>query len=345
MSEVSYNIGLSKQMLNTMLNSDVPAIRKQAEEYIKQAEEQQQDNSGFLQKIKDIFSMGASAAEPDIIQPNLGSGTQTIIGADGSLQVVPDSTNTSSFPFVGISQFDGSNPADVNNEYMMKKFNLSNNLTPLNTNNTQSGFASNFPNITSTGTAVPFGTPVDKAQGFTQDTRGPNFQFIEAANEDLDEDSEEEYYKAKDQEGFFKQLLDFFGGGGVIGSAIRKGGDFLRNRPSQIAFNKLISGGYGNQLANIYGTGGIMQGYNPVSLFGKGPLESMRERRNKLLGRMLTNKPYSQKNLEKLNQAITSVGGDGGISAADLSAIGKKEFTGPGKAFEARNTGTGKGPK
>ena len=339
MAEVSYNIGLSKQMLNTMLNSDVPAIRKQAEEYIKQAEEQQ-DNSGFLQKIKDFFSMGtAGAAEPNI-QPNLRYGGKNLtIGADGKLQ------DTSSFPFVGISRFDGSNPADVNKEYMIEKFNLSNQQTPLNTNNTQSGFASNFPYITSTGTAVPFGTPVDKAQGFTQDTRGPNFQFIEAANEDLDEDSEEEYYRAKDQEGFFKQLLDFFGGGGVIGSAIRKGGDFLRNRPSQIAFNKLISGGYGNQLANIYGTGGIMQGYNPVSLFGKGPLGSMRDRRNKLLGRMLTNKPYSQKNLDRLNQAITSVGGDGGVSAADLSAIGKKEFTGPGKAFEARNTGTGRGPK
>ena len=320
MAEVSYNIGLSKQMLNTMLNSDVPAIRKQAEEYIKQAEEQQ-DNSGFLQKIKDFFSMGtAGAAEPNI---NVITGEPNI--------------TTSDFPFRSMVEMKAANDLALKNMFSVP--------SQTNYGNTQSGFASNFPYITSTGTAVPFGTPVDKAQGFTQDTRGPNFQFIEAANEDLDEDSEEEYYKAKDQEGFFKQLLDFFGGGGVIGSAIRQGGDFLRNRPSQIAFNKLISGGYGNQLANIYGTGGIMQGYNPVSLFGKGPLESMRDRRNKLLGRMLTNKPYSQKNLDRLNEAITSVGGDGGVSAADLSAIGKKEFTGPGKAFEARNTGTGRGPK
>ena len=261
---------------------------------------------------------------------------ESYIDEFGNLQFRTVGTNNE-FPFRSMVEMEAANDLALNNMFSVP--------SQTNYGNTQSGFASNFPYIKSTGTAVPFGTPVDKAQGFTQDTRGPNFQFIEAANEDLDEDSEEEYYRAKDQEGFFKQLLDFFGGGGVIGSAIRKGGDFLRNRPSQIAFNKLISGGYGNQLANIYGTGGIMQGYNPVSLFGKGPLESMRDRRNKLLGRMLTNKPYSQKNLDQLNQAIKSVGGDGGISAADLSAIGRKEFTGPGKAFEARNTGTGKGPK
>ena len=28
-----------------------------------------------------------------------------------------------------------------------------------------------------------------------------------------------------------------------------------------------------------------------------------------------------------------------------LSAIGRAKYTGPGMAFEARNTGTGKGPK
>jgi len=38
-------------------------------------------------------------------------------------------------------------------------------------------------------------------------------------------------------------------------------------------------------------------------------------------------------------------GGGDGPSAAELSAIGRAQYTGPGMAFEARNTGTGKGPK
>ena len=38
---ISYGIGLSDQQLNAMLNSDVPEIRQQAENYVSTAQQQQ----------------------------------------------------------------------------------------------------------------------------------------------------------------------------------------------------------------------------------------------------------------------------------------------------------------
>ena len=67
----------------------------------------------------------------------------------GNLQFRAVGTNNE-FPFVNISQFNegvnkGKSIEQLLKENMIKNFNLSNNLTPLNTVNTQSGFATNFP--------------------------------------------------------------------------------------------------------------------------------------------------------------------------------------------------------
>ena len=142
------------------------------------------------------YAFGAGASEIDI-QPNLSYGGKNLtIGADGKL--VPDST----FPFVGISQFEGSNPADVNKKYMMEKFNLSNNLTSLNTNNTQSGFATNFPT-----------RPVKS--GITQSTVGQTFEapFVMSGNQKFAIDdpliAERSNYVQKPT-GIMTQAKDFF---------------------------------------------------------------------------------------------------------------------------------------
>ena len=52
---VSYGIGLSDQQLNAMLNSDIPEIRQQAENYVSEAQSQQQKKSGILQTISDFL--------------------------------------------------------------------------------------------------------------------------------------------------------------------------------------------------------------------------------------------------------------------------------------------------
>ena len=64
---ISYGIGLSDQQLNAMLNSDVPEIRSQAENYIATAQSQQAEKPNILQRIGNFFNIGsAGAAEPDL---------------------------------------------------------------------------------------------------------------------------------------------------------------------------------------------------------------------------------------------------------------------------------------
>ena len=59
----------------------------------------------------------------------------------------------------------------------------------------------------------------------------------------------------------------------------------------------------------------------------------------------LKEKIKKTKSINIHSQPYTKGDGGDGPSAAELSAIGRAKYTGPGMAFEARNTGTGKGPK
>jgi len=80
------------------------------------------------------------------------------------------------------------------------------------------------------------------------------------------------------------------------------------NPPSKIEYDYLSQSGYSPQLKSIYGPGGIMENYNAISAFGRGPLNSIINRRNKILARKEADKSYGKTNLEKLNQAIADLG-------------------------------------
>ena len=80
------------------------------------------------------------------------------------------------------------------------------------------------------------------------------------------------------------------------------------NPPSKIEYDYLSQSGYGPDLQSIYGPGGIMQGYNAISAFGRGPLNSIINRRNAILARKEADKSYGKNNLDRLNQAIADLG-------------------------------------
>jgi len=80
------------------------------------------------------------------------------------------------------------------------------------------------------------------------------------------------------------------------------------NPPSKIEYDYLSQSGYSPQLKSIYGPGGIMENYNAISAFGPGPINSIINRRNKILARKEAGKKYGKTNLEKLNQAIADLG-------------------------------------
>jgi len=95
------------------------------------------------------------------------------------------------------------------------------------------------------------------------------------------------------------------------------------NPQSAIDTRRLQQAGYGTQLQDIYGPGGIMQNYNMISAFGRGPLESIINRRNKAKSDLIRS---------RLNQAITSLGGstDSSLSAYRASRpASERRSTGP----------------
>jgi len=143
-------------------------------------------------------------------------------------------------------------------------------------------------------------------------------------------------------EKLFSRVRDIYGTGrDLIGRGISSAASFLTGNPlvggvmslmsrmktpmSEYQMRDLQRRGFGPKLQSIYGPGGIMQGYNPVSMFGRGPLESIINRRNKA---------KSEAAIQKLNQAITDLGGS---TDRNLSS-----YRASRPASERRSTGFGK---
>ena len=102
---ISYGIGLSDQQLNAMLNSDVPEIRSQAENYIATAQSQQAEKPNILQRIGNFFNIGsAGAAEPDL---NVITGQPV--------------NTTNQFPFKSMAEMDAENTLALNQMFATPK--------------------------------------------------------------------------------------------------------------------------------------------------------------------------------------------------------------------------------
>ena len=82
-------------------------------------------------------------------------------------------------------------------------------------------------------------------------------------------------------------------------------------------------GAFGNVIDSIYGPGGVMQGYNAISAFGKGPVESIENRITKITNRSLPQTDYSRQLIENLKAAKNQLtlgstyGQDDGITTSD----------------------------
>ena len=92
----------------------------------------------------------------------------------------------------------------------------------------------------------------------------------------------------------------------------------FRNTPSMQAFNQLTPA-QRQSVSSIYGQGGIMQGYNPISAFGKGPAGAIQDRIDNIIERKYAGKTYSKDNLARLQTALTNVGGEDSTGGGDYS--------------------------
>lgn len=117
---ISYGIGLSDQQINAMLQSDVPEIRQQAEEYVASAQAQQPEKSGIISQIGDFFFPPAAGAEMTTSTYNLNNGFQQIIKPDGTLEIVPMGT-TNQYPFRSMSEMANENALAIGTQFNTPK--------------------------------------------------------------------------------------------------------------------------------------------------------------------------------------------------------------------------------
>ena len=128
---------------------------------------------------------------------------KTIANPDGTISIVPIE-QTNNLPFnVGGQLFNQFNNAGAVP-----------NMTSFDPRSIQSIFPTNFPTgITASSAAIPFGSPVDIAQGFVKGSPsdisfpGANFQFLPSANEDETDVVEEK--KRGGIADLFRALLGF----------------------------------------------------------------------------------------------------------------------------------------
>ena len=71
-------------------------------------------------------------------------------------------------------------------------------------------------------------------------------------------------------------------------------------------------GSFGNLISDIYGEGGIMQGYNAVSAFGRGPIGAIENRISSIMNRKAPQTDYSRNLILDLYNAKNQLSGGQG---------------------------------
>jgi len=74
-------------------------------------------------------------------------------------------------------------------------------------------------------------------------------------------------------------------------------------------------GSFGDLISGIYGEGGVMQGYNPVSAFGRGPVGAIENKISSIMNRTAPQTPLSRNLILDLYNARDELVGGQGINA------------------------------
>ena len=198
--------------------------------------------------------------------------------------------------------------------------------------------------------------PVDELRGFGRDfsmfdqarmggtTQPPSFRSL---------NDPEVYGELDEEKNLLQRILEFapFGEKSLSGILMRGLGKArsglanLRDRigtrlgperfgTSQAAFNALTPSQQ-RYVASIYGQGGIMQGYNPVSAFGRGPAGALQNRLDKILAREAAGKKVGLTNKARIIAALDQLGG------SDSGDYGPSGYEGMSDAQSAQERSEG----
>jgi len=207
--------------------------------------------------------------------------------------------------------------------------------------------------ITASSAAVPFGTDVDRGQGFTEGSQSDESFLLKPLRYDkdnnfymMDPTINNQTADEKEEESGLAKLLEFLAPGSLLSKVLPQESPEIRSMKNFYRRN------YGltptGQVAS-----GIMAGYNPVSggllnmltsgKYGRptnlGLAGAMQRRIENILGRRAPQTDASRAKVAELRDLQLREMKDRADRGESLSSIGKSTFSGPGMAFEQKGGG------
>jgi hypothetical protein len=98
----------------------------------------------------------------------------------------------------------------------------------------------------------------------------------------------------------------------AYGTSQKEFQNYQKSYDDDLGFGK---GSFQNMIDNIYGQGGIMQGYNPVSAFGSGPIGAIENRISSIMNRTAPMTDFARNQIWNLYDARDQLVGGQGINA------------------------------
>jgi len=130
-----------------------------------------------------------------------------------------------------------------------------------------------------------------------------NYDLVDAKTSDEQSNADDSLIPEEKKKNIFASIIDLMSQGGigrVLADSFR---NKVTNTPSMQAWRN-FSAPQRTAAAGMYQPGGVLQGYNPVSMFGKGPMGSLQKRADAMIKRRDAGKTYSQPNLNKVMSAM-----------------------------------------
>ena len=105
----------------------------------------------------------------------------------------------------------------------------------------------------------------------------------------------------------------------AYGTSQKEFQNYQKSYDDDLGFGK---GSFQNMIDQIYGAGGVMQGYNPVSAFGRGPIGAIENRISSIMNRKAPMTDFARNQIWGLYDARDQLVGGQGINAVTRPGTG-----------------------
>ena len=120
----------------------------------------------------------------------------------------------------------------------------------------------------------------------------------------------------------------------AYGTSQKEFQNYQKSYDDDLGFGK---GSFQNMIDQIYGAGGVMQGYNPVSAFGRGPIGAIENRISSIMNRTAPMTDFARNQIWGLYDARDQLVGGQGINA--VTRTGTHGYDDVTKYIQSSNDG------